>query len=458
MAGQIARVEERLQSAEAAFAAQSSQGDAETDAETRDLFGQMACARAILALTRYDWKTMIAQARRAQELLLPDNLVYRFDASWVLASAYLYQGKRVAAAEAAQESLALAQTNRHVFSMILATQNMARVQELQNQLHQAAESYGRVLELAGEHPQPNAGEGHLGLARIHYQWNDLEAAQQHGDLALRLLRQFDSRIDRYIRAEVFLAYLKLARGDVAGAAALLAETERTVRHNNFLLRLPEVAEAQVLVLLRQGDQSAAARTAAAHDLPLSRARVHLAGGDPAAALAILAPLGLELEAKNWQDERLQVMVLQAVALQAQGQVDAALQTLGEALALAEPEGYIRIFVDEGEAMRLLIERQPRNRDHPLSDYLDRLLAAFAQPVAAPGSNVIHHKSDMIEPLSQRELEVLKLLRTQLSGPEIASQLTVSLNTFRTHTKNIYSKLGVNSRRAAVDRSEERDIL
>ncbi len=133
-------------------------------------------------------------------------------------------------------------------------------------------------------------------------------------------------------------------------------------------------------------------------------------------------------------------------------------------------------------LRLLIEKQSRNRDHPLSDYVDKLLAAFAQPAAAPKSACPSRagrssiKSEMIEPashiepagqpaktmliepLSERELEVLKLLRTELSGPEIASQLVVSPNTFRTHTKNIFSKLGVNNRRAAVRRAEELDLF
>jgi LuxR family maltose regulon positive regulatory protein len=155
---------------------------------------------------------------------------------------------------------------------------------------------------------------------------------------------------------------------------------------------------------------------------------------------------------------IEILVVQALAFQAQGNVSQALESVERALALAEPEGYIRIFVDEGEAMRLLIEKQSRNRDNPLSGYSDKLLAAFPQPVAAPKPVIMHQKSDMIEPLSERELEVLKLLRSELSGPEIAQHLIVSLHTLRTHTNNIYNKLGVNNRRAAVRRAEELDLL
>jgi LuxR family transcriptional regulator, maltose regulon positive regulatory protein len=113
---------------------------------------------------------------------------------------------------------------------------------------------------------------------------------------------------------------------------------------------------------------------------------------------------------------------------------------------------------------LLIEKQSRNRDHPLRAYADRLLAAFTQPVAAPKSAarqrsaITQQRSGMIEPLSERELDVLRLLRSDLSGPEIAQQLIVSLNTVRTHTKSIYNKLGVNSRRAAVRRAEDLNLF
>ena len=113
---------------------------------------------------------------------------------------------------------------------------------------------------SGDQPQPNASEAYLGLARICYEWNDLDAAEQYGQQSLQLARQYDRVIDRFIISEVFLARLKLARGDVAGAAAMLAETEQSVRQNNFVQRMPEVAAAQVLVLLRQGDLAAAAQS------------------------------------------------------------------------------------------------------------------------------------------------------------------------------------------------------
>ncbi len=457
--GQTTGVEEKLQAAERALQ------NIEPDAGTRDLIGQVACARATLALTRYEPEAMLTQARRALEYLHPDNLAFRFTANWALASASILQGDRATAARACLEGISISQKSGDVFSMILATSSLGEVQELENQLYRASETYRLVLQLSGDHPQPNVGEAHLGLARIYYQWNDLDAAEQHGQQSLQLTRQYDRVIDRFIISEVFLARLKLVRDDVDGAAALLAQAEQSARQQNFMLRMPEIAAAQVLTLLRQGQVAAAAQLAQQYELPLSQARVHLAQGDPAAALAVLEPFRQQMEAKGWQDERLKVMVLQAVAHHAHEEKDKAVQLLSDALALAEPGGFIRIFVDEGEPMRLtisdfrlLIEKQLRGQDHKLLGYVDKLLAAFAQPAAMPQSKIENPKSKMLEPLSQRELEVLQLVAQGLSNREIGERLFLALDTVKGHNRSIYGKLQVQSRTEAVARARELGLL
>jgi LuxR family maltose regulon positive regulatory protein len=463
-AGQTTGVEQKLKAAEAAL-----QG-AELDIDTRDILGRIANNRATLAFMYYQADTAIVQARRALEYLRPDNLPVRNISTWALGAAYQQKGDRTAASRALTEAISISQTIGHTFVTKLATMGLGRVQETENRLYLAAETYRHALELFGEYPLPSACEAHLGLARIYYEWNDLYAAEQHGQQSLRLAQQWDRVIDRFIVCEVFLARLKLARGDAAGAAAILTETEQSVRRHNFVHRIPDVAAQQVIVLLHQSDLDAAAHLAQTNKLPFSQARVYLAQGDAPKAMAVLGPLRQQMEAEGWADELLKVMVLQAVAHDAHGEKDKAAQVLGEALALAEPGGFVRIFVDEGEVMRSLIENLSRNRDHPLSGYMDKLLAAFAQ-LAAPNkaaskSANIHQNSGLIEPevgpaknmliepLSEREFEVLMLLRSELSGPEIAQHLIVSLNTLRTHTKNIFNKLGVNNRRAAVRRAEE----
>src|SRR5262249_41795528 len=176
--------------------------------------------------------------------------------------------------------IALSQASGDMFTTILATIGLGNVQEANNQLALAAETYGRVLQLAGDQPLQIIYDAHLGLARIYYEWNDLSSAEQYGRQSLHLARQYDRVIDRFIVCEVFLARLKLAQGDLVGAAALLAQADRSARQNNFVYRIPEIAAAHVLTLLRQGHLVAAAHLADTHALPLSQAQVHLAQRDP----------------------------------------------------------------------------------------------------------------------------------------------------------------------------------
>jgi LuxR family transcriptional regulator, maltose regulon positive regulatory protein len=308
--GQATGVEEKLQAAEAAL-----QGS-EADDTTRNLLGEIAATRATLALARYQVAPMLAQSRRALEYLHPNNLTSRTTAHWTLGVAYFLQGDRAAARRAYMEAIALSQAAGESFTTILATLGLGNIQEADNQLSLAAETYRRVLQLLGDQLLPLASEAHLALARICYEWNDLDAALAHGRQSLQLARLYDRAIDRFVLGEVLLARLQLAQGDVAGAAALLAEAGQSARQHNFVDRLPEVAAAQVLLLLRQGHLAAAAHLAQAHELPLSQARVHLAQGDPSAALAVLQSWRRQVEARGWQDEWLKVLVLQAFALQA----------------------------------------------------------------------------------------------------------------------------------------------
>lgn len=150
---------------------------------------------------------------------------------------------------------------------------------------------------------------------------------------------------------------------------------------------------------------------------------------------------------------IQVLMIQALARDAQGDTTQALTALERALSLAKPGGYVRIFVDEGPPMAKLLRQAASHGISP--DYAGKLLAAFKSSSTKGQPTVAQ---PLIEPLSKRELEVLRLFKTELSGPEIARELVVALSTVRYHTKNIYSKLGVNSRRAAVQRAEELSLL
>ena len=452
--GQTAGVQENLNAAEAALEA-TMQG-AEPSAENRKLIGRIATARATLALTRYDVETMLGQSHRALKHLEPNNLSLRGNANWTLGFAYTLLGDRLAARQAFMESISLSQAAGAVFTLILATIGLGQVQELDNELYQAAETYRRVLEWVGDRPQQIISEVHLGLARILYEWNDLDAAEQHAQQSIHLARQYESFIDRFVIGEVFLSRLKLAQGDVAGAAAILDKTDESVRQHNFVHRMPEVAAAQVLVLLRQGNLTTAAHLAETHNLLMSQARVHLVQGNPFAALAILKSFRQEVEAKGWKDEQLKAMVLQAVAHQAHGEKDNALHVLGDALSMAEPGGFIRTFLDEGEPMAQLLSEAAVQEMMPT--YVEKLLSAVKAEQQKRKEEAFSSAQPLIEPLSQRELEVLQLIAQGLSNDEIGKRLFLALDTVKGHNRRIYDKLQVQRRTEAVARARELGLL
>jgi LuxR family maltose regulon positive regulatory protein len=222
--------------------------------------------------------------------------------------------------------------------------------------------------------------------------------------------------------------------------------------------MPEVAAAQVLTLLRQGNLVAAAHLAQTHELPLSQARVHLAQGDTFAALAVLEPWRRQVEAKGWEDERLKVMVLQAVALQAHGEKDKAVQLLCDALALAAPGGFIRTFLDEGLPMAHLLSKAEARGMMP--DSIGKLLAVLEAEAQKREntSSLSPPAQPLIEPLSPRELEVLHLMAQGLSNQEMCERLFLALSTVKGHNRTIFGKLQVQRRTEAVARARALGLL
>lgn len=451
--GQHTAVEEKLQAAEAALQ------DVELDDKTADLLGRIASMRATLAVIQNDVETIITQSHRAQEYLHPDNLTFRTTVTWTLGLAHQLKGDRAAASRAYAETIAIGGDSIYT---IAATITLAQIQESENQLSLATRTYKRGLNLAGKPPHPIACEGFLGLARIAYEWNDLDAAQAYGQECLHLTQQMEN-VDSFASYGVFLARLRLAQGDVPGAVVVLEEAEEFVHRHNFEFRMPTVAEAQVLALLHQGDLAAAATLAQQYELPLCQARVFLNQGDPSAALAVLEPLRQQMDAKGWKDEQLKIMVLQALAHyaaaaqadeeQADDEKEKAVHRLADALTVAEPEGYIRIFVDEGLLMEHLLSEATARGIMP--DYVSKLLAVFEAekkpPVSLP-------TQALVDPLSKRELEVLALIAAGFRNKEIAEQLFISLNTVLYHIKNIFSKLGVKKRTLAIIKARELGLL
>jgi len=454
--GQTIGVEEKLQAAEAALGT-TNISDVEPDDTTRNLIGQIAAARASVALAQQQAETIFVQTHRALEYLHPNNLSGRADAIQTMGYAYYLQGDRAAASRAYAEALSIAQASGNIINIILAKTYLGQARQMENQLHLAAETYQSVLQLVDDYSPSSAGVVYFGLARICYEWNDLDAAEQYGERTLQLARQYDQFINRFILCAVFLARLKLVRGDVPGAEALLDQAEQSARQHNFVHRMPNVVAIQVLMFLCQGDLATAAELAGQYEVPISQARVFLSQGNPSNALAVLELYRQQVEAKDWQDERLRVIVLQAIALHVAGNKSKALELIDESLALAEPGGFIRLFVDEGATMAELLSLAAEQDIRP--DYVNKLLAAFKvgtkdeQPTAP-----VSIYPSLIEPLSSRELEVLGLIAQGLSNQEICQRLFLALDTVKGHNRKIFEKLHVQRRTEAIARARELGLL
>lgn len=454
--GKNTAVEQKLQAAEAALA--TTLQSTEPDDKSQDLVGRIASMRATLAVIQHDVDTIIAQSRRALKYLHSNNLPVRTATTWTLGYAYQLQGNRAAASQAYTEVISIGESFGKSIYTLAATINLGQIQEAENKLYLAAESYRRSLQLAGDPPQRMVCEAYLGLARITYEWNNLEAAGQYGQQSAQLAKQII--VDTIAACGVFVARLKLTEGDVPGAVAVLDEAEAFVRRHNFVFRMPDVIAAQVLTFLRQGNLAAAAHLAQTHELPISQARVHLAQGDPSAALSVLDPLRQQVDAMGWQDERLKVMVLQALAFHAHGEKDKAVQLLGDALTLAAPGGFIRIFVDEGLPMTQLLSEAAARGIKP--DYIGKLLVVFeASKQKSEDKSYLPSTSlnqPLIDPLSQRELEVLQLISQGLSNHEISERLFLALSTVKGHNRIIFGKLQVQRRTEAIARARELGLL
>ena len=459
--------------------------------EFRRLPGMIALLRAAQALARGDVPETAKYARQVLDLALDGDHLMLGGAASQLGLAAWTNGDLEGACRMTADGMTNVRLAGYKSSAIGGAIVLADIQIAQGRLRKAMSTYEQGLRWATEPGLPvvrGAADMHVGMSDLYREYNDLKTASQHL-ITSQSLGELAGLPQNPYRWCAVMARIREAQGDLDEALALLDKAER-LYEANFSPNVRPIATRKTRVWLAQGRLGNALDWAREQGLSvenelsylrefdhitlvrvlLARYRSDRADLSISGVMRLLERLLKAAKERGGMGSVIEILVLQALAYHAQDNLPATLLPLQHALALAEPEGYVRIFVDEGEAMRLLLEKQSRNRDHPLSDYVDKLLAAFTRTAAAPklatpalhqvqrGASVIHQKSDMIEPLSERELEVLKLLRSDLSGPEIAQQLSVSINTFRTHTKNIFIKLGVNDRRAAIRRAEELELF
>lgn len=451
--GQTTGVDEKLNAAEAVVAHLNSAD------EKRAFRGQLAAARSVLALSRYQIDAMQRESGIALADLPAESTLMRAYAHWTRGFALFLQGHSDQAYSAYTDALKLSQKSGGVFTGILATIGLANIQEAENQLHRAAETYKQVIHASGNQPLQIIHEAHLGLARILYEWNDLDGAQRHGEQALLLAKQYDQVIDRFIICEIFLARLKLTQGYTASASAILNRLLQILHQPNFAHRLPEVCALQVSILLRQGNIEAAERLARKHNLLIPLTRVLLARGRADEAIRLLTALLEQAQSHARHDDRLRVLVLLAVASHMNRDSAEAIDFLNEALAAAESGGFIRLFVDEGEPMAQLLSSVTDNGLHP--EYMQSLLSAMEAERAAmksAWSAQAEPPQPLLTPLTPRELEVLKLISSGLSNQQISQRLFVALSTVKGHNQRIFEKLHVQRRTEAIVRARQLGLL
>ena len=476
--GEIEGVEERLRDAErwldtAADPGLGSPAPAgkmvvAEEEEYRRLPAVIEVYRAALALARGDVPGTVRHARRASDLAPEEDHLERASAAGFLGLASWSSGDLEAGHSAYAECMAGLYRAGYVSDTFGCAIALADIRIAQGRLGEAMRIYERALQRAREQGGPvlrGTADMHVGMSELYCERDDLHAATQHLQKSQELGEHTGLSQNRY-RWRVAMARVAQAEGNLAGALDLLNEAERCYV-SDFFPNVRPVPALRARVWVRQGSFGEALGWAREQGLSvdddlsylrefehITLARLFLARHEDERAersvqeaTRLLERLLLAAEAGGRTGRVIEILVLRALAHHAHGDMPAALASLDHAVTLAEPEGYVRIFADEGPPIVPLLRAVAKQGTR--QNYARRLLAA----VSGPGHSTAAEQA-LIDPLSERELDVLRLLGTELDGPAIARELMVSLNTVRTHTKNIYAKLAVTNRRAAVRRAAE----
>jgi LuxR family maltose regulon positive regulatory protein len=438
----------------------------------RSLPGTIEMYRAGLALARSDVPGTVRHAQRTLELAPDDDHLCRASAAALLGLVYWGSGDLEAGHRAYSACVAGLRRAGFVADILGCSIALADIRITQGRLGEALHTYEQALELGPEQGGSvlrGTADMFVGMSEIARERDDLRAATQLLLRSQELGEHTGLPQNRY-RWRVAMARLREAEGNLPGAFDLLNEAER-LYVSDFFPNVRPVPALKARVWIAQGRLGEALGWAREQGLSvdddlsylrefehitlvrllLARHEGERTGPSLHEATRLLERLLLTAEEGGRTGRVIEIMVLRALAHQALGDIPAALGSLERAVALAEPEGYVRVFADEGPPMISLLRAAAKQGTR--RNYVRRLLAA-----ASGTEHSSPTEQALIEPLSERELDVLRLLGTELDGPAIARELMVSLNTMRTHTKNIYTKLAVTNRRAAVRRAAELNLL
>jgi LuxR family maltose regulon positive regulatory protein len=440
--------------------------------ERREILGHVAAMRAMLAVMRGDMPRAIEQAHRADELLPSDNLIPRNIISFALASAYYAEGELAKASQALTEELRLGRAAGNLWTVVRSLCDLADLRIIQGQLRDAVELVQEALQVAEERGARQFGTvGYVlvKLGELLYERNDLMGARSHVLDGVNLMQGWQQPYEMASGYTALAAILQ-AQDDAQGALEALQNAGKIQsQHPGYYKLNSMVNRCRIRLCLAQTGPEDAARQAMEARLgetgaPIFReqerialARVLVAQERWDEALRLLAQLAQGAETGGRSGRLIEILALQAIALWQQGDRAQALTALEKAFAIGEPEGYVRVFVDQGVPMARLLQQAALRGIAP--EYVSRLLAALgvgetegASAPASPGP------PSLVEPLTARELEVLRLIGEGYSNQDIAQALTITLNTVKKHASGIYGKLGVHSRTQAVVRAQELGLL
>jgi LuxR family maltose regulon positive regulatory protein len=445
-----------------------------------ELEGEVYALQALIAADRVDVALSRQLAQRALECL-PAGSPWRGVTTFTLGAVLYAAGELSAAASVLTETVQLGQADGNLYVQLIAGNFLADIQVFQGHLGRAAELYRQVLAW-GDHGIPQKGVlvAHAGLANVLCEQDQPEAALAHVVAGLAQLEQVGGPAAA-LWLYRSLARLQRAKGDWAAALEALERAYKSGQRAQIPFVVEQAAALRARLQLAQGDLSAAgqwlANSSLGPDDPqadhpgvreveyLASARVLTAQDRHPQALALLDRLLASAESEGRIGSVIENLALQSLVFQSQGSTARALACLVRALRLAEPEGYVRVFVDEGDPMRVLIsEFQELSRQKlsagadeeilRLLAYTEKLLSAFSQPLP----EAARAPALLPELLSERELEILRLIAEGCSNQEIAEILVIAVSTVKTHINNLYAKLGANRRTQAIAMARDLGLL